>query len=66
MNETKVLKYIEEVITNMPADWLQLTTHRLDIYNESLAKSQFLEGFEALFENHNSETIALLEPTDCL
>lgn len=61
MNETKVLKYIEEVITNMPADWLQLTTHRLDIYNESLAKSQFLEGFEALFENHNSETIALLE-----
>lgn len=34
----------------MPNDWVTLTTHRLDIYNESLAKTQFLEQFEALYE----------------
>ncbi|PRY87071.1 PLP-dependent transferase [Mongoliibacter ruber] len=61
MNETKVLKYIEDVIANMPSDWIKLTTHRLDIYNESLAKSQFLDEFEALFENNISETSALHE-----
>lgn len=32
----------------MPADWLKLTTHRLDIYNEEQAKYQFLEQFESL------------------
>ncbi len=61
MNEHNVLKYIEDVIKNMPTDWLKLTTHRLDIYNESLAKTQFLEEFQTLFENNNFETRALLE-----
>ncbi len=54
-----MLNYIEEVLENMPADWLRLTTHRLDIYNEQLAKTQFLEQFEALFEARNAETAAL-------
>ena len=44
-----MLKYIEEVLGNIPKDWLNLTTHRLDIYDESLAKTQFLEQFENLF-----------------
>ncbi|MFN4762996.1 cystathionine beta-synthase [Gillisia sp. Q332] len=59
MQENKVLNYIEAILENMPTDWLTLTTHRLDIYNEALAKTQFLEQFESLFENNNSETSAL-------
>lgn len=43
----------------MPTDWLKLTTHRLDIYDEQLAKTQFLEQFANLFEENNSNTSAL-------
>ena len=59
MQKNKTLKYIEEVLKNMPSDWLKLTTHRLDIYDESLAKTQFLEQFSALFEHNNANTTAL-------
>lgn len=59
MEDKKVLNYIEEVVENMPTDWLKLTTHRLDIYNEKLAKTEFLEQFENLYKNHNSKTTAL-------
>ncbi|WP_439882785.1 cystathionine beta-synthase [Pontibacter sp. MBLB2868] len=59
MKDNKVLKYIDDVLENMPTDWLRLTTHRLDIYNEELAKTQFLEQFENLFKNNNAETSAL-------
>ncbi|MBC5994441.1 PLP-dependent aminotransferase family protein [Pontibacter cellulosilyticus] len=61
MEGSKVLDYIEDVLENMPTDWLRLTTHRLDIYNEQLAKIQFLEQFESLFEEQNAETSALSE-----
>ncbi|WP_299701226.1 PLP-dependent transferase [uncultured Pontibacter sp.] len=61
MKDSKVLGYIEDVLANMPADWLRLTTHRLDIYNEQLAKTQFLGQFDNLFKNGNSETTALSE-----
>lgn len=43
----------------MPTDWLKLTTHRLDIYDEALAKTQFLEGFEVLYQNNNAAASAL-------
>ncbi|AUC82115.1 PLP-dependent transferase [Lacinutrix sp. Bg11-31] len=59
MKENKMLSYIENVLTNMPTDWLSLTTHRLDIYDESLAKTEFLEQFEGLFNDNNVETSAL-------
>ena len=42
---------INEVIKNVPNDWVRLTTHRLDIYEERLAKTQFLERFEELVNN---------------
>jgi len=61
MKDTKVLNYIADVIENMPTDWLKLTTHRLDIYNEKLAKTEFLERFEALFEANNYSPSALSE-----
>ncbi|MBS9525793.1 cystathionine beta-synthase [Litoribacter alkaliphilus] len=57
----KVLNYIENVLANMPQDWLSLTTHRLDIYNEGLAKTEFLEGFEELFHHDNANKSALSE-----
>jgi cystathionine beta-lyase/cystathionine gamma-synthase len=51
--------YIKEVLKNMPAGWLSTTTHRLDIYDEKLAKTQFLEQFENLFNSNNFEASAL-------
>ncbi|TMM59220.1 cystathionine beta-synthase [Maribacter algarum] len=56
-----MLNYIKEVLENMPSDWLNLTTHRLDIYNEELAKTQFVEQFESLFNSGNTDSSALSE-----
>jgi cystathionine beta-lyase/cystathionine gamma-synthase len=61
MEKTKMLLYIKDVIAKMPAGWLNLTTHRLDIYDEKLAKTQFIEQFEHLFTENNSDTSALDE-----
>lgn len=51
MEEKNVLRSIQEVLANMPSDWLKLTTHRLDIYDEERAKTQFLEAFERLLQD---------------
>ena len=59
MEEKNIFNYVKEVLDNMPAGWLKLTTHRLDIYDEKLAKSQFLDQFEHLFKDNNSEAEAL-------
>ncbi|MCL5246931.1 PLP-dependent transferase [Cellulophaga sp. 20_2_10] len=59
MEDNKMLNYIKDVLDNMPTDWLNLTTHRLDIYDEKLAKIQFLDQFKALFNNNNSKPTAL-------
>lgn len=56
-----MLNYIKNVLENLPADWLKLTTHRLDIYEEKLAKTQFLEQFENLYKQNKYETSALAE-----
>ena len=61
MQDNKMLNYIKDVLGNKPTGWLNLTTHRLDIYNENLAKSQFLDQFENLFNDDNSESSALNE-----
>lgn len=55
MQDNKTLNYIKNVLENMPSDWLNLTTHRLDIYVEKLAKTQFLEQFENLYKNNNAD-----------
>ena len=55
MQDNKMLTYINEVIKNMPTDWLNLTTHRLDIYDESLAKTDFLQPSETLYITNNSD-----------
>lgn len=43
----------------MPEGWLVTTTHRLDIYDETSAKTQFLDQFETLFQQNNYELKAL-------
>lgn len=52
MVQNKLQEYLQNVLQNLPNDWIRLTTHRLDIYNESLAKTQFLEQFETLFSTN--------------
>lgn len=61
MQDNNILLYIKDVLENMPTDWLNLTTHRLDIYNESLAKTQFLEEFELLFKSGSVTSGSLSE-----
>ncbi|MDT0293173.1 cystathionine beta-synthase [Mesonia ostreae] len=59
MKENKIVAYLNDVLENIPSDWLNLTTHRLDIYKEELAKTDFLEQFENLYKDYNSKTSAL-------
>lgn len=59
MEKSQLLNYIKELLNSMPEDWLQLTTHRLDIYNESLAKTEFLDQFQKLVSENNLETDSL-------
>jgi cystathionine beta-lyase/cystathionine gamma-synthase len=61
MKDNNKLDFIKGVLENMPANWLRLTTHRLDIYDEKLAKTQFLEQFEVLFQENNYDRSALNE-----
>lgn len=61
MNNNKMLNYIKDVLKNMPTGWLSITTHRLDIYDEKQAKTQFLDQFENLYKNNNSDSEALNE-----
>jgi len=51
--------YIKKVLVHMPTDWIKLTTHRLDVYDEQLAKTQFSEQLEILFNANTYETSSL-------
>ncbi|MBC2846581.1 PLP-dependent transferase [Winogradskyella flava] len=59
MQANNIFIYIKSVLENMPKDWLNLTTHRLDIYNEKLAKTEFVVEFENLYKTNISDTSAL-------
>ena len=59
MGGTKMQNFLKEILGNLPNDWLKLTTHRLDIYNEELAKVEFLVAFEKLFKDNNIKSEAL-------
>lgn len=64
MQTSKLVNYIQKVLNHCPEDWIKLTTHRLDIYNEELAKTEFLDEFEKLFqENEYSKTALENLPT---
>jgi len=53
MKNIDIKRAIESVLNNLPKDWVNLTTHRLDIYNEDLAKVEFLDNFDELITAHN-------------
>ncbi len=59
MKNIQLRSYLKEVLQHMPSDWLTLTTHRLDIYNEKLAKTQFLDELDVLFSKEASNKEAL-------
>ena len=61
MQNKNILNFIKNVLKNKPSGWLNITTHRLDIYNEALAKTEFLEDFEKLYSNNIFDTEALNE-----
>lgn len=54
-----MLNYIKNVLTNMPSGWLDITTHRLDIYDEKQAKTQFTEQFAYLYEKDDFKRASL-------
>lgn len=39
---------VRKILKNLPKNWVNLTTHSLDIYNEKQAKTQFLEELTTL------------------
>ncbi|MFT5521320.1 MAG: cystathionine beta-lyase/cystathionine gamma-synthase, partial [Enterobacterales bacterium] len=52
MNSTKELfTEIGTLLDQVPSSWVELTTHRLDIYDEAQAKSQFLSQLQALLSS---------------
>jgi len=59
MKNGEILNYLKNVLDNIPENWLTDTTHRLNLYDEKLAKIQFLEHFEALINDSNYEHSAL-------
>ncbi len=61
MNTTTLLEKLSTLLQNTPSDWLTLTTHRLDIYNEKKAKTDFLEQLETLFATNTITAQSLKE-----
>jgi len=59
MSTTTLTNYLKTVLKNVPKNWLKLTTHRLDIYTERLAKTEFLEAFEQLYHTNDFTTSSL-------
>ena len=53
------LNNVKAILKHLPADWVELTTHRLDIYDEGQAKSQFLERLHVLLESPHFDVKAL-------
>ncbi|MFT5452769.1 MAG: hypothetical protein ACI9N9_002267, partial [Enterobacterales bacterium] len=52
MNSKKELfTEIGTLLDQVPTSWVELTTHRLDIYDEDQAKSQFLSQLQALLSS---------------
>ncbi len=50
------LDSLKDLLNKLPKSWVELTTHRLDIYNESKAKSEFLVELKKLLAHGNYST----------
>ena len=53
---------LRDLLNHLPQSWLDLTTHRLDIYNEAEAKSGFLDELKKLLKSgdYSAETLEQL------
>ncbi|MFV0542192.1 MAG: hypothetical protein ACK5L8_00760 [Marinicella pacifica] len=56
---TETRQSLKKLLPNVPQDWLKLTTHRLDIYNESNAKSEFLTQLKERIKKGQTDTVHL-------
>ncbi len=54
MEQKNIQQQLKRILAHTPTDWLSLTTHRLDIYEEDQAKTQFLQAFEELMNSEIS------------
>mgnify|MGYP002777115106 CR=1 FL=1 len=61
MADSRALIFAKKVLENRPEAWEKLTTHRLDIYEEKLAKSQFLDALDKLYHADHAETAVLAQ-----
>ena len=61
MTKDQLFDSLTRLLKNIPNDWLRLTTHRLDIYDESRAKTEFIERFEELVDRNNMDATELAE-----
>ena len=59
IKQSKIIDSVKVLLDQMPNDWLRLTTHRLDIYVEKLAKTEFLEQLESLVDANNITSASL-------
>ncbi len=59
MKDPKLFNYLKEVVAKVPTDWIKLTTHRLDIYKEELAKTEFSDRLEELYADGKSDRASL-------
>ncbi len=50
------LNSIKNLLNKLPKSWIELTTHRLDIYNEAQAKSEFLLKLKNLITKNDFTT----------
>ena len=48
-----ILSVIQNLLHHVPSEWATLTTHRLDIYDESQAKVEFIDKLVELIETDN-------------
>ncbi|GAA4817304.1 hypothetical protein GCM10011365_13200 [Marinicella pacifica] len=53
---TEIRQSLKKLLPNVPQNWLKLTTHRLDIYNEANAKSEFLNELKKLIKSGETDT----------
>jgi cystathionine beta-lyase/cystathionine gamma-synthase len=56
---TQRFDHVRNILDNLPPGWVELTTHRLDIYNEDQAKSQFLDALNTQLSQGNPSAQSL-------
>ena len=59
MKPDDVKDQLKKILPYLPQEWAELTTHRLDIYDESKAKTEFTQAFAALLASGDADPQSL-------